>query len=57
MPNVVHTPHLAGRTLWASRRVFDAVVDDYERHLAGDPLEWATPASRIRAADAIVHRR
>jgi phosphoglycerate dehydrogenase-like enzyme len=41
MANVVHTPHVAGRTLWASRQVFDAVVDDLERHVRGEPVEWA----------------
>lgn len=40
MDGVVHTPHVAGRTVWASQRVFDVVVDDYERHLAGVAPHW-----------------
>lgn len=35
--NVVHTPHIAGRTIDANLRVADMIVDDFVRVLNGEP--------------------
>ena len=40
-PNVVHTPHIAGRTRDANRRVADVIADDFERILRGDAPQAA----------------
>ncbi|MEJ7664498.1 MAG: NAD(P)-dependent oxidoreductase [Hymenobacter sp.] len=34
-PNVVHTPHIAGRTRDANLRTADLIADDFARVLAG----------------------
>ena len=35
--NVVHTPHIAGRTRDANLRVADLIADDFSRILRGEP--------------------
>ena len=51
--NVVHTPHIAGRTKDANLRVADMIVDDFERVLKGEkPLGALTPAAiKVRTSD------
>jgi len=48
--NVVHTPHIAGRTKDANLRVADMIVDDFVRVLNGEePLGALTPkAAAVR---------
>jgi phosphoglycerate dehydrogenase-like enzyme len=42
--NVVHTPHIAGRTIDANLRVADMTVDDFVRVLKGEtPIGALTP--------------
>ncbi|MXZ01202.1 hypothetical protein F4Y93_11355 [Candidatus Poribacteria bacterium] len=42
--NVVHTPHIAGRTKDANLRVADMTIDDFERVLRGEtPIGALTP--------------
>ncbi|MBI4551521.1 MAG: hypothetical protein HY710_04590 [Candidatus Latescibacteria bacterium] len=36
-PNVIHVPHIAGRTRDANLRAVDIIVDDFVRLLRGDP--------------------
>ena len=51
--NVVHTPHIAGRTEDANLRVADMIVDDFERVLKGEkPLGALTPeAIKVRTSE------
>lgn len=51
--NVVHTPHIAGRTKDANLRVADMIVDDMERVLKGEePLGALTPeAIKVRTSE------
>ena len=51
--NVVHTPHIAGRTKDANLRVADMIVDDMERVLKGEePLGALTPAAiKVRTSE------
>jgi phosphoglycerate dehydrogenase-like enzyme len=42
-PNVVHTPHIAGRTQNARNRMADLLVEDFRRCFAGEPLLCALP--------------
>jgi D-3-phosphoglycerate dehydrogenase len=43
-PNVVHTPHIAGRTREANLRTADLLVDDFARIQRGEaPLNRLTP--------------
>lgn len=50
--NVVHTPHIAGRTREANLRTADLIADDFARLLRGeDPLHALTDAA-IRARTA-----
>lgn len=47
--NVVHTPHVAGRTRDANLRTADLIADDFDRLLHGErPLHELTPAA-VRA--------
>ena len=48
--NVVHTPHIAGRTKDANLRVADMIVDDFARVLNGEkPLGALSPkAAAVR---------
>ncbi|MFJ4851707.1 NAD(P)-dependent oxidoreductase [Streptomyces sp. NPDC088733] len=46
MPGVVHTPHVAGRTLAAHRLILDELVSDFERVLNGTAPAWATTMDR-----------
>ncbi|MEV7982017.1 NAD(P)-dependent oxidoreductase [Streptomyces sp. NPDC086519] len=52
MPGVVHTSHVAGRTLAAHRLVLTELVADFERVLAGSAPRWATTADRVRRVRA-----
>ena len=51
--NVVHTPHIAGRTKDANLRVADMIVDDFARVLKGEePLGALTPAAiKVRTSE------
>ena len=51
--NVVHTPHIAGRTKDANLRVADMIVDDFTRVLKGEqPLGALTPkAATVRTGN------
>lgn len=51
--NVVHTPHIAGRTKDANLSVADMIVDDMERVLKGEePIGALTPeAIKVRTSD------
>src|ERR1051326_9143895 len=40
LPNVVLTPHIAGSLGGECRRMGDAMVDEFERFLKGQPLNW-----------------
>ena len=53
-PNVVHTPHIAGRTRDANLRVADLIVDDFARLLRSEaPQARLTPeAVAIRTGQA-----
>ncbi|GAA3973698.1 hydroxyacid dehydrogenase [Actinomadura viridis] len=48
LPNVVHTPHVAGRLRSANQRILGAVVDDLERLRSGGAPRWAVSAQRAR---------
>lgn len=48
MPGVVHTPHIAGRTLAAHRLIVDELVSDFERVLDGRAPAWAITMDRWR---------
>jgi phosphoglycerate dehydrogenase-like enzyme len=54
--NVVHTPHIAGRTRDANLRVADVIADDFARILRGEaPVAALTPgAMRVRTEDIAV---
>ena len=53
-PNVVHTPHIAGRTRDANLRTADLIADDFARLLRGErPQHELTPAAiRVRLGEA-----
>lgn len=40
LPNVVLTPHIAGSLGGECRRMGDAMVDEFERFIKGEPLLW-----------------
>ncbi len=40
LPNVVLTPHIAGSQGLERRRLGTAMVDEYERWISGQPLQW-----------------
>jgi phosphoglycerate dehydrogenase-like enzyme len=46
--NVVHTPHIAGRTRDANLRVADLIADDFARILRGEPPQAALTPEAIR---------
>jgi phosphoglycerate dehydrogenase-like enzyme len=46
--NVVHTPHIAGRTRDANLRVADVIADDFARLLRGEAPQAALTAEAIR---------
>lgn len=48
-PNVVHTPHIAGRTRDANLRTADLIVDDFARVLRGERAHHALTAAAIGA--------
>ena len=45
LPNVVLTPHLSGSLGRECHRLGEAMVDEYERFLAGAPLRWEVDAT------------
>jgi phosphoglycerate dehydrogenase-like enzyme len=47
--NVVHTPHIAGRTRDANLRTADLIADDFARVLRGVPAQNVLTAAAIRA--------
>jgi len=49
LPNVVHTPHIAGRTRDANLRTADLIADDFARVLHGEAARNALTAAAIRA--------
>lgn len=52
LPNVVHTPHVAGRLRAANQRMFSEIVDDLERLRSGSPPRWAVSPERARHVTA-----
>lgn len=46
LPNVVLTPHIAGSLGGECRRMGDAMVDEFERFLKGQPLQWEVTAEK-----------
>ena len=46
-PNVVHTPHIAGRTRDANLRVADVIADDFERILRGEAPRAALKSEQV----------
>jgi phosphoglycerate dehydrogenase-like enzyme len=48
LPNVILTPHIAGSLDNECQRMGRYMVDELERYLAGEPLQWAI--SREKAA-------
>jgi phosphoglycerate dehydrogenase-like enzyme len=46
LPNVVVTPHLAGSVGPECARMGHAMVDEFERYCAGQPLKWEIDAQR-----------
>jgi phosphoglycerate dehydrogenase-like enzyme len=52
--NVVHTPHIAGRTRDANWRVADLIADDFGRILRGEaPVAALTPEARRVRTEAV----
>ena len=49
LPNVVHTPHIAGRTREANLRTADLIADDFARVLRGEPPQHALTDAAIAA--------
>jgi D-3-phosphoglycerate dehydrogenase len=52
-PNVVHTPHIAGRTRDANLRVADLIADDFARILRGEAPQAALTAAAIAARTGV----
>ena len=48
-PNVVHTPHIAGRTREANLRTADLIVEDFGRVLRGERAQHELTEAAIRA--------
>ncbi|HEX2032725.1 MAG TPA: NAD(P)-dependent oxidoreductase [Chloroflexota bacterium] len=48
-PNVVHTPHIAGRTRDANLRTAHLIADDFARVLRGEPAQHELTAAAIQA--------
>lgn len=46
LPNVVLTPHIAGSVDRECLRMGHAMIDEYERFRAGEPLRWEITAAR-----------
>ena len=46
LPNVVLTPHIAGSVGRECLRMGQAMVEEYERYRAGQPLRWEITADR-----------
>ena len=47
LPNVALTPHLAGSLGRERLRLGEAMVDEFERFVAGEPLRWEINESRL----------
>jgi phosphoglycerate dehydrogenase-like enzyme len=52
--NVVHTPHIAGRTRDANLRVADVIADDFARILRGEPPRAALTPEAMRVRTEVV---
>jgi phosphoglycerate dehydrogenase-like enzyme len=52
-PNVVHTPHIAGRTRDANLRTADLIADDFARVLRGEPPRHELTAESIRVRTGV----
>jgi phosphoglycerate dehydrogenase-like enzyme len=48
-PNIVHTPHIAGRTRDANWRTADLLADDFARVAAGEPPQHRLTAAAVAA--------
>lgn len=48
LPNVFLTPHVAGSMGKECHRMGQYMVDELERYLAGEPLQWAVPVEMAR---------
>lgn len=46
LPNVILTPHIAGSLGPECQRMGHAMVDEFERYLAGEPLKWELTPQR-----------
>ncbi|HYC71592.1 MAG TPA: hydroxyacid dehydrogenase [Opitutaceae bacterium] len=46
LPNVVLTPHIAGSVGRECLRMGEAMIEEFERFLAGQPLRWEITAAR-----------
>jgi len=49
LPNVVLTPHIAGSVGRECLRMGAAMVDEYQRFQAGQPLHWEITAARAES--------
>jgi phosphoglycerate dehydrogenase-like enzyme len=47
LPNVLLTPHIAGSLGAECERMGHAMVDEFDRYLAGQPLLWEVTPERI----------
>jgi phosphoglycerate dehydrogenase-like enzyme len=52
--NVVHTPHIAGRTRDANLRVADVIADDFARILHGEAPQAALTPEAMRVRTEVV---
>jgi len=46
LPNIILTPHLAGSVGPECQRMGDAMIDEFLRYRAGDPLRWELNAAQ-----------
>jgi phosphoglycerate dehydrogenase-like enzyme len=49
LPNIVLTPHIAGSVGRECERMGHAMVDEFERYLAGQPLQWEITMDRAES--------
>jgi phosphoglycerate dehydrogenase-like enzyme len=47
LPNVVLTPHIAGSAGGECRRMGQCMVEELERFVAGEQLQWAVPVRPV----------
>jgi len=53
LPNVVHTPHIAGRTRDANLRAAEVIADDFKRILNGEAPHAPLSREAIAVRDEI----